>query len=180
MSAAATPARLPAPPRRAAACVLAALALALAFLSASAERWAPSPVSSLHALRLASPRPVRSARAITIARSAASSPEPARRDPRAGLVTDDIDEKADLASRAPTPGSAVRPRGDGGWDGRLAAPLVSLDPTARRLALAATAALLDLASSARIAALHERSFEAPPAREPNPARGPPARSPHAC
>ena len=176
MSAAATPARQPAPPRRAAACVLAALAFVVAFLSASSERWAVSPVASLHAIRLASPRLVRS----SVSASIASSADPTRRDPRAGLVTNDVDEKADLASRAPTPGSAVRPRGDSGWDGRLAAPFAGFDPAARRLAFAATAALLHLASGARIAALHERAFEAPPAREPNLARGPPLRSPPLC
>lgn len=170
MSVAAPCHRLPAPPRRVAAYVLAALSLVLALLSASAPRWAPSPaasLASLPALRLAPSQ--RSAPA----KATASQADPQRRDPRAGLVTDDADEKADLASRAPTPGSAVRPRGDSGWDGRLAAPLADVDTASRRLALAATVAFLHGASGARIAALHERAVEAPPAREPNPARGPP-------
>jgi hypothetical protein len=176
MSVAAPHHRPPAPPRRAAAYVLAALALVLAVLGASSDRWALPPTSSLpslQALRLASPR------LAAASRSTASPADPQRRDPRAGLVNDDADEKADLASRAPTPGSAVRPRIDGGWDGRLAAPLAGVDPASRRLALAATAALLHGASVARIAALHERAVDAPPPREPNPARGPP-RSRSAC
>ncbi len=177
MSVAAPHHRLPAPPRRVAAYVLAALALVLAVVGASSDRGSLSPAASrpsFPALRLASARLL--AASTATARSTASPAEPTRRDPRAGLVSDDIDEKADLASRAPTPGSAVRPRGDGGWDGRLAGPLAGFDPASRHLALAATAALLHGASGARIAALHERAFEAPPAREPNPARGPPLRA----
>jgi hypothetical protein len=66
----------------------------------------------------------------------------------------------------------VRPRADGGAEGRVA-EFFGLDPAARCLAPAATAALLDRASGARIAALHERAFQISTPREPNPVRGPP-------
>jgi hypothetical protein len=149
--------------RRAAAYALAALALVVAFVGATLERWTPAHVVAIGA----QPRSVAIAK---ITRSPAKTADP--RAPLARLATDGPDEKADLGGRAPTPTSVVRPRGDGGWDGRLP-ECFGLDPAARGLAPAATAALDDCASAARIAALHERARRITPPREPNPARGPP-------
>ena len=171
MSVAAPKPRLTAPRRRAAAYVLAAFTLALTLLSAASGLFTSLPAAPLLARALVAPRLT-----APLVRSARSAPSPSRRGPAAGLVTNTADEKADLASRAPTPTSAVRPRGDGGWGGRLVAPPFGLDPAPRNLALSATVALLLGALVARIAALHARAVQVPPAREPNLARGPPQRA----
>jgi hypothetical protein len=151
--------RLAAHPRRAAALALAALAFVLSFLGATSERQASASVAQkVHAL--------------TLTRSAATTPDPERRAPAVRLSTEGPDETADLGSRAPTPTSAVRSRGDRGGNGDL--PEFScFVPAARGFASAATGTLLDGASGARIAALHARAVQIGPDFEPNPARGPP-------
>ena len=150
--------------RRAAACALAALALVLALVGATFGSWAPAPVASIGARRVHVSVP-------TITGSGARA-RARTRHPLARLVRNGPHGKAGLGGRAPTPTSAVRPRGDGGAEGRVP-EFFGLDPAARCLAPAATAALLDRASGARIASLHERAFQITTPREPNPARGPP-------
>jgi hypothetical protein len=154
-----------APARRAAAFALAALAFLVAVLTATTDRSASAHVASIGALQL-------SAHSERLTRSAADAPSQGERDPRAHLGSDGPEETADLGSRSPTPTSAVRSRGDGSWVGPLPG-FFGFAVAARCLAPAATAALLDGASGARIAALHERAFQTTPPREPNPARGPP-------
>jgi hypothetical protein len=150
--------------RRAAAYALAALTFVLAFLGATSDGSA-SAHAAIGAIKL-------HASADTITRSPANVADPVHRDPAARFADDGPEEKADLGGRGPTPTSVLRSRGDRGWDGKLP-ELVLVDPAAHRLALSATAALLDCASVARIAALHERAVQITTPHEPNPARGPP-------
>lgn len=154
-----------APSRRVTAFALAALAFLVALLAATSDRGASAHVASIGALQL-------SAHAGRLTGSAADAPSPGSRDPRAYLGSDGPEETANLGGRSPRPTSAVRSRGEGSRLGPLPV-FFSFAVAPRCLAPAATAALLDGASGARIAALHERAFQTTPPREPNPARGPP-------